>query len=865
MANKVRRGLTPIAGIVLLLAAFMLWAAIRLPVSESAAIMAGMTSRSDVSSDKDASPVGVSPAKAGEGRAQGVGAAALDREPAVADAEGESPRVKVRVIEARSRLPIPDAVVEMAAAPAAGTRIPVGPLRTDADGVAMVPSLPLVLDRPVLTARYGPMYGELWHNQIDGSGGMHIVALVDDPPVLVRILDASGLPLPQVEASLTIKSWPKTAPFLVSQRVIHARSNSEGVARFEHVRTHPRRSGLLPRLGGSVVAGIPGVGVKSAEFPLDQCPQTVNLMVASACAVRVRIATRLTKLPGDAAIILTAKHVSVPGENGNPGGIEAPETVRRVLDDRVAMFRCLEPGALYTATLRSAGMDIRRWDLKAPSMLGVTVDRDLRLDGWAGVSARIMAKHSRPLAGSSVTARLRAPDGREVLVPCRADSHGVAIGMVNVESVGAWSITWRGTDVWPSMIAGMVSDERQVELAPDTIAELGDVTLRDTPWLARCTVVNQEGHPVEFVRITALESEGARKALNYVFRPTSAFGSANMFDIYGSPQMDRFIVRVDGVGWSEQVVCQRGVDDCRIEHTEAGEVVAHIEGRSAKDLLVCLLRHKTGDLIPTLDVQDDGGGAFFRWHGLAPGLYDLQVRALGGESLLAEVTGLNVAAGAVSDPRLENIALLAPVQTLTMMLKRPYEGSVKPPLEGYVMVRSCGKSTKWEAVPVFLDAPSLSVTVHSLPVDVRVRIDGYATFERLQANGDFVANLDPQEEVLVILDYEGSPDYSPGTQEFRLRARRRPTDCRVVMAYADGMNQSGLSLDGHCRWHELQEMPGRGKAQAVLGLPGPGEYQLELQQRVGRSEFRTVRRFGPRTLRTQEFSRDKPFVFRVWP
>jgi hypothetical protein len=664
----------------------------------------------------------------------------------------------------------------------------------------------------------------------DAAGATAIpVELAPAPELVVRVVDAQHAPVAGVEVRLLrgVPSWLRT--------VATATSDDGGLATFRDLDLLDARALRTDRFGvGSAIprGDAPPLAVDVRAPPADP----LELVVPPTGRLTVELRDDDDRLVDEGGTVELRPQYDAGRTRTTLG---TPQTVV------VRAERPLDHGRVVFAHVA----------------LGVRLEIHAKLA--SGRELHVRSDGPRE-AGGDVAAVLRVPPPGPFLIGRLLDADGAPLGDVDVEVgvflavsdhqyfdrtvrgrtdeegnfridatgavLGAEAFQGAKFEPVPARVFVAVRDEAgnvtgqialQAPAAVDAVADLGELRVPRFAELARGTVVDDTGAPIDGVQVgltTSDESPHDGDALGRALLATGASDARGEFVLRGEPPGEGFAVRVCG-DRAETFVAPAPVplpapaSGLRFVLRRRGS----IEGRfllsddaSAKDLSVRIARSDgtpMGILSP--EIAFDGGFWFDR---LEPASYDLDVAAgarTNSPRPLVRLAGVVVPSGAPSaDPRLAEIDLRGAVRSLEVVA-RTRDGA---PVRKAQLLR-VAKPGAPQRLLGWVEEGRATCAIEEAAVDFEIRADDYR-FETVRGARDRVeVVLRPAPR----FRFEFAPDPLPfeitRVHSYRAEDRAHHVESIYSMQVA--------RLDGSRR--------------AELAFPAPGAYDVTLFARVAGS------------------------------
>lgn len=635
------------------------------------------------------------------------------------------------------------------------------PRSTDENGVAVVRVRRVDPTRPILTARHGRLFGELWSDS-KSVDGIHTLYLHSDAAVVAHVSHVDGAPVPGAAVELQVRTWPVEKPSLEVVTILSQLTDTRGIATFPHVNARVRRHSAGAELGASFVAVLPGLGVSSVLLPLNIEEQQVTL---------VRPATSSASL-----------HI----EGGHPNYLLGAVCRVRPVDasgadrSRRAEVSFKPDGTELSNLLPSVSysVELSHWDRVVgraafvAAQPGRSTEIALHLDNWRAVSASLVNEDGGVVFDKHVTLSMKR--GTEIAVyHCKTDRAGLVTVSVDASDCKGFACQWAIASAWPDLHSGMRSasfvlgdDRKCAEGFPPTRVSHDGLRV-----LAQGRVLDDRGHALGPSRMRALRCNGAPGLLDVSFVPLSGESEPGEFCALGEIVDSAFVIQAVGLGWIEEVMCVKGANDVRIVHVRECHLNALIQGDAAASLRVvlrkCIGNGGNASLAPAPATVRGGlslpsaapgartrrepsrvrrvkGGYEFCWQSLDEGVYDLEVQALGSSDACFVMPSIVVKPGECTDPRLKRISLGSAVRVVNAFLLQQ-DGSrltgnwlavarvAKEPAEG--MMQSVQVVSRDSRMSLFADNVASEITVF---------IDGFKPVVLPRGATDLAVDLTPQ-------------------------------------------------------------------------------------------------------------------------
>jgi RNA polymerase sigma-70 factor (ECF subfamily) len=346
---------------------------------------------------------------------------------------------------------------------------------------------------------------------------------------------------------------------------------------------------------------------------------------------------------------------------------------------------------------------------------------------------------------------------------------------------------------------------------PAGTRDLGDVVLAEGPLLAAGTIVDDEGAFVQPTLEVRAAGAGATPA-DPAALPPSVRIVGDHFAIRGWMKAPKLELLATGRNYLPlpPLAFDRGADDLRLVLRRKGELVVTVlhdlPYEQANLLRAEVVADGDGRTVRTNSSSGPSSSTQMCMHvdELAAGRYTLQVRIAGEPEPLAVVAGLEVGAGPVQDPRLSAIDLrgrlhLARVQVADAA-GAPIQG------EGTLLIDDRAGGIRW----VKLHDGAFSVPIATHPIAATVRVEGRREQRMPRIEGDCTVQLAPRAELRVRLAAElALPD------GVTLHAFARPRSAPV-----------------NPFWQAVAQTRGPivGSGDPPTSQPGPGQYVFALAQ-----------------------------------
>ena len=622
--------------------------------------------------------------------------------------------VLVRVFRGREKTPVAGALVTYgvpAPVPAARRGLAaramdedleqVARYRTDDEGRVRVPFGDRVA---VAIAAHGADWGSA-HIPAGRQVAQQEIVLEPDRTAQVRVVhESDGSPAAGVEVELRYH-YDEESSEIVDREV----TDDDGVVRFEHLRQH------LEWFWGHIefftigLAGLLEPPVE-ARVDLDALFQEHELVCPPTGVLEVEVLGPDGRRFDGPAQVHAA--LGVGGFDGEP----VDEAVAGTEDGRVRFERIglSEPLAVFaSSSLYGNGEPVR---LRSAAQPGSVLSAQVSLPPkGATLVARVLLPDGSPAGGETVGVRHERLRRRARTVNAELDGDGV----------GVWAI--RDIAGFPEPVPvefRLVLDGRSVTCRLDfqppvqgEALELGDVRLEHAAVLARGTVVDPSGAPVEGARVWP----SGRQSFGNVSRETSDADGA--FEIRGTPPSGEYRLAAHHADYrySTSGPVHGVAMDVQIVMEAAGSIVgsALLDPVWLHEFTVVRARSAGSEYWNHSDYLDRQGG--FRLGSLASGAYTVQLALESdGESAMTFEDVLVEAGEVTRDPRLQDVDLRG--------LARYFEVSVRdglgdPVEEGWIYLREAGTS-EWSDDDTFIEFGVAHVFTLADPVEAYVYGEG---------------------------------------------------------------------------------------------------------------------------------------------
>lgn len=691
--------------------------------------------------------------------------AASEQRVAVAD-EPAGPRLLVRVVDAHTGRPEAAAEVlsvldlDASALPAAERAAFVasesqdaeaharrfGRLwRTDGDGTVAVP-WPRGW-RAVFVARAGIRYGQAQFTQ-DGSPELRI-ALEDDVTLRVRVVGPDATPVAQVAVALAVR-WPDSeSPAGIRLGI----TDREGLVCRRHLQValwELQRLRRVPPIAVRVVSDIPAVDHPGVPIDLAALP---SAPIVLAIPPTGRIAVGLVDERGVTAGACPWANL----RELRAGSAWASASLDTEGDDDRLVFPHVGLGARFAVT----STPFPQQEGPGPTQPGEEVAFRFRSDATApSLNGRALAADGEPMRSQILDLWIVRADGPQSQ-RVRTDADGRFCCL----------LTAKGRERPPASCAQLELLQHgsrtglmaRVDLQPaDGPLQLGDVVLREGPLLAAGTMLDSEGLFVTpQLELRALEADAATGPV-LAPPPSVVRGPGDRFSIRGFTAAPRLELLATG---REYLACEplrfdRGASDLRLVLRRKGRIVVTVLHDLPFELanLLCtevIADGETGAQRPSWSAGPASPGQMrINLEDLAAGRCTLQVRIAGDPKPLAAIADIDVACGAVRDPRLTAIDIRGRVRIVRVQV---LDGDGAPVLgpdsllqAGTLVVDDASSGIRW----VQLRDGWFLVPVASRPVAATIRVPGYRD-QRVEAiDGDRTVRLEPLLELRARLQPE---------------------------------------------------------------------------------------------------------------
>lgn len=676
---------------------------------------------------------------------------ARDAVPRVKTAQN-GPQVRVRVVDARTGVPVEGAIV--AACPDAEA-IPVAERsafraiddvearalrfgeswRTGEDGAVLVPRPDRSSGDTFFTARSGDLYGEGRYSPlVPGEVWLHVEP---DRTLRVCVVDDGGAPAEGVEVrwirKLPDEALPRSTPAGIT--------DGEGCIVVRHTQLRAEewsRVDPVAMVESSVVPCLPGVSHAGVVVdPRDPPPERIVLRLPPTGSLVIELANEQRQLvPRRFAARVIA--LGPAGDVVQRWAWDSPELIGGT-DGRAVVPR-VGLGTRFRVSTTVAGA--HRVDGEGPRSPGKAATLRLLVDPDVPVLRGRITDASCP--GGSVQVRVRVRCGttwRSAIVPL--DEHGTfrysldrsligdTVQCVQVVLAGEQGVA----------LARMAVSEPAEPLPPGEL-DLGELVLVEPPLVAAGIVVDDAGVPIDTINldVRAASDEGrSRRVAEFVHVVVAPDGR---FVIRGFPTSDDLVLMSGVFSSASSLPFRRGDTDLRLvvpRLAKLGVVVRHDLPPDCRSLLRAELipcdggelhRSSGSSLSPiTRDAR------LLRFSEIPPGRYTLVVRIAGDHRPLATVEDVDVGRGVVDDPRLWSIDVRGKLRLARVRL---LDSTGRP-------VRSEGRLTLEDHNPSFrhLDftAGELLLPIASRPVAATVRVPGWREVSLAGIDGDLDVRL----------------------------------------------------------------------------------------------------------------------------
>lgn len=635
------------------------------------------------------------------------------------------------------------------------------PISTDENGIAVVQVRCLDSTHPILTARYGGLFGELWSDS-KPTNGIYTLYLHPDAVVRVHVSHIDGAPAPDAPVELQVRTWPLERPSLETLTIIRQRTDSLGIATFVHVNARVRRHSAGTEMGASFVALLPGLGVSSKLLSLNVEEHQLKLIRPSTSSVSLQIKG------GDPKYLLGA--VCRVSPVGGPEGDQSTAAEVPIRPDGT-MLPDLLPDVSYSVELSHWNRIMGRMEFVAPQP-GRSTEIALPLENWRAVSASLMDEDGAAIIDERVT--LFTNHGSEVAVYyCKTDGAGRVAVSVDASASKGLAYKWVIASVWPDPRSGMRSanfvlgdDGEKAEGFPQTKVSHEGVSV-----LAQGRILDDRGRALAPSVMSALRCDGGSGVLDVSFVPLSGESEPGEFCVLGNIVDSAFVIRAVGPGWMEEVTCFKGTNNVRIVHVRESHLTAFIEGDAAASLRVVLRK-----CIGQGDASDSGspqasvarglshpstapgermrrepsrvrrvrGGCEFYWQSLDEGVYDLEVQSLGSRDACLVMPAVVVKPGDCTDPRLKRIFLGSAVRVVNVLLMQQDGSRLKESSPAVALVATELAEGMVQSVPVVVKDSRISFFADPGASQITLCIDGFQPVVVPHGASDLAVDLTPQ-------------------------------------------------------------------------------------------------------------------------
>ncbi|HET6164290.1 MAG TPA: hypothetical protein VFG37_11520 [Planctomycetota bacterium] len=580
-------------------------------------------------------------------------------------------------------------------------------VRADEKGVARMPrrffQMMLIAELGELRGTTGAVGSQTEPDRIELS-----------PPTTVRaqVLDAEGRPKTGVTVELnssTTESATTQAP--------------DGIATFSDLEL----DGILfsQRSGGrdaTLLVDAPLIDWPRANVDLTHPPSEPVLLRVGACGTLVVRVVDADGHPVPTAGVVVLEWLDAKRRDEPPFSFALERSGETTLP-------CVEPGCRFTLRTTLLERDPTSLEIVGPRWAGDVATVDVPLaSAHVVLVGRAVDAAGQPLATSSVVGRVAFDASTKEIG--RQDLFG------RLDADGSFRVDWsdRGIDpaARPESIRWRASTGPPLESrvlpfpALPTAGEvaLGDVVFETPPLLARGRVVDDQGRPIAQATVVTKWPDGSKTRLRPGIDAESR--GDGTFELRGFEAADELLAfAVANEAFSEAVPLPRDGSELRLVIPRRGDVEGRLRAVPQEFRGSFSIELRGSELFGdrTLDANDLASDGSFRFEGMAPGTYDLEVSLARnfqlGESLL-RVENVVVAPGETTrDPRLLDLDPWARVRYVEVHVDLA-DGAAVERVEAVTL--SDGWASSW-----IVRQPGSVARVPTTRdrVDVAVRVDGY--------------------------------------------------------------------------------------------------------------------------------------------
>jgi len=346
---------------------------------------------------------------------------------------------------------------------------------------------------------------------------------------------------------------------------------------------------------------------------------------------------------------------------------------------------------------------------------------------------------------------------------------------------------------------------------------------------------------------------------------------AGSFEFRGTPEPGRLRVKVSATGYLplEPIEFAIGTKGLEVPLIQGGSVTATVKvdrGTAPATLQARLVPtsgqpdHERGWDDPLRGESDYRGGRGtgelgYRWKGLRPGVYRLEIGPKGMKEPPIMVANVQVTAGRETrDPRLKGLDLRGKLRQVTLTIQTPDGKPLKWLGQSTVLIRPPGKLTDLEGQSIDRQG-QVKLVLGTEPLRVLVIVQGYAVKDVDGILTDTTIRLDPPLQIEVRLRGGGPAVPEGSTLQLMLSSTRRPDPAFARLRYRTPQGGGGLSGMLNVRVPSVTVKDGV----AVFQVPQPGEYRVYGMIAGARGARRRVLQATPGTIQVENTGTEQSF------